>query len=167
MSVNVLSHKRFDEWMAEFQLNDEHPPLEDEAVISICCTPDTKHNYLEGHKHETDEHWFKQAHENVLNIDFDDITCPEEKTKYGTAYGITPEQADTIVKFVESHINVDNWYIHCRAGRCRSMAVGLFVQEYLKKHGKNLHLHKTRFITYQNLFVAQKLSEAEERRNNG
>lgn len=167
MSVNVLSHKRFDEWMAEFQLDDDHPPMKDEAVISICCTPDIKHNYLEGHKHETDEHWFKKEHENVLNLDFDDITCPKETTKYGTAYGITPEQADTIVKFVENHLHVDNWYIHCRAGRCRSMAVGLFVQEYLQKHGKNLHLHKTRFITYQNLFVAQKLTEAEERFKNG
>ena len=111
MSINVLPHKKFDEWMADFQLDDSHPPMPDEAVISICCTPDIKHNYLEGHKHETDEHWFKQNHSNVLNIDFDDITCPVQKTKYGTAYGITDEQADTIVRFINDHIETDNWYI--------------------------------------------------------
>ena len=165
MSINVLPHKKFDEWMADFQLDDSHPPMNDEAVISICCTPDIKHNYLEGHKHETDEHWFKQNHSNVLNIDFDDITCPVQKTKYGTAYGITDEQADTIVRFINDHIETDNWYIHCRAGRCRSVAVGLFVAEFLKKHGQHLHFHTSRLITYQNLFVAQKLREAETRIN--
>lgn len=167
MSINVLSHVKFDGWMAEFHLDDDHPPGHDEAVISICCTPDIKHNYLEGHKHETDEHWFKKEHENVLNIDFDDINGPVQHTKYGTAYGITPEQADTIVKFVAAHTHVDNWYIHCRAGRCRSVAVGLFVWNYLKKRGKELNFHAARFITYQNLFVADRLVEAEERLANG
>ena len=165
MRINVLSHRAFDMWMQEFGFSDECLPDKDEAVISICCTPEIKHNYLEGHKHETDEHWFRQNHSNVLNIDFDDITCPVQKTKYGTAYGITGEQADTIVRFINDNIAADNWYIHCRAGRCRSVAVGLFVAEFLKKHGKHLHFHTSRLITYQNLFVAHKLREAETRIN--
>jgi hypothetical protein len=80
-------------WMQEFGFSDERLPDKDEAVISICCTPEIKHNYLEGHKHETDEHWFKEQHDNVLNVDFDDITTPTKSTQYGMSYGITDEQA--------------------------------------------------------------------------
>ena len=75
MSINVLPHKKFDEWMADFQLGDSHPPMPDEAVISICCTPDIKHNYLEGHKHETDENWFKQNNAYFTEYDEDAISA--------------------------------------------------------------------------------------------
>ena len=79
MRINVLSHRAFDMWMQEFGFSDERLPDKDEAVISICCTPEIKHNYLEGYKHETDEHWFKEQHDNVLNVDFDDITTPTKQ----------------------------------------------------------------------------------------
>lgn len=168
MRINVLSHRAFDMWMQEFGFSDESLPDKDEAVISICCTPEIKHNYLEGHKHETDEHWFKEQHDNVLNVDFDDITTPTKSTEYGMSYGITDEQAERIVKFVLAHSDVENWYIHCRAGRCRSVAVGLFVKELMEsKFNKQVNYRTTRFITYQNEFVAWKLRAALQRIENG
>lgn len=168
MKINVLSHRAFDMWMQEFGFDDRSLPDKDEAVISICCTPDIKHNYLEGHKHETDEHWFKEQHDNVLNVDFDDIVTPTKVTEYGTAYGISDEQAETIVKFVLGHADVENWYIHCRAGRCRSVAVGQFIKELMEtKFNKRVTYRKTRLITYQNEFVASKLKAALQRIENG
>lgn len=66
---------------------------ENSAFISICCLPEIKKGYLEAVKKETDEHWFKENHENVLNVEFDDILMEKAETEYGTVYGMTDEEA--------------------------------------------------------------------------
>lgn len=131
----VYPHTYFDALMKANKWND-YDISSDCAFISICCLPEIKHNYLENVKHETDEHWFSKNHSNVLNIEFDDITCPSKETEYGLAQGITKDNAKTIIDFIEQNKSRSTWYIHCRSGKRRSVAVGLFIEKYLfEKYG--------------------------------
>lgn len=100
------------------------------AFISICCTPDIKKNYLEELKHKNDDHWFKHNHSNVLNVEFDDITESSIETYYGIAYGITDEIAQKIAKFIKDNHDKEIIYVHCMAGKSRSIAVGKLISEY-------------------------------------
>lgn len=132
----VYPHKWFDALMKANKWNDNDIPS-DCAFISICCLPEIKHNYLEAVKNETDEHWFTRNHDNVLNIEFDDISRPEKETEYGKAQGISEADAKTIIDFIEKNTDKQKWYIHCRSGKRRSVAVGLFVEKYMfEKYGK-------------------------------
>ena len=74
----IYPHRLFDIVMSENNWNDENRP-EDSAFISICCLPEIKKGYLEAVKKETDEHWFKENHENVLNVDSDDILMEKNR----------------------------------------------------------------------------------------
>lgn len=102
--------------MSENNWNDGNRP-ENSAFISICCLPEIKKGYLEAVKKETDEHWFKENHENVLNVEFDDILMEKAETEYGTAYGMTDEDAKKIIEFIDKNKDKQNWYLHCRSGR--------------------------------------------------
>ena len=137
----VYPHKIFDSYMAKSKWNDDHVP-QNAAIISICCQPEIKKKYLEEHKHETDEHWFKKNHSNVLNIEFDDITEEKHVTeKYGTAYGMSDADASKIIEFIEENKDKEFWILHCRSGKSRSVATGMFIQKYFKeKHGIDVEL---------------------------
>jgi hypothetical protein len=127
--------------MKQNNWNDENIPV-DSAFISICCQPEIKKNYLEAVKHETDEHWFKSDHDNVLNVDFDDILMEKAETKYGMAYGMSEADAKKIIQFIENNKEKQNWYIHCRSGKSRSVATGMFIKKYLKeKHNIDVRPH--------------------------
>ena len=140
-TITVLSHLKFDKLMQDNKWVDCNVDnLKDSAFISICCKPEIKKNYLEDYKHETDEHWFKKSHKNVLNIEFDDIFEDITETKFGKAFGITIDQAKEITNFISENYNngVKNWYLHCRAGRSRSAATGIYLMEFLQAHGENV-----------------------------
>ena len=160
--INVLSHLKFDNIMNKNAWTDENVEnLSDCAFISICCKPDIKKNYIEEVKHETDEHWFSKPHFNVLNVDFDDITDSVLETKYGRALGITIEQAQQIVDFIIDRYSkgVENWYLHCRAGRSRSAACGQFLIGFLKQYTDDVN--DNGFLKDKiNTFVWNKLLEA-------
>ena len=128
----IYPHRLFDIVMSENNWNDENRP-EDSAFISICCLPEIKKGYLEAVKKETDEHWFKENHENVLNVDFDDILMEKAETEYGTAYGMTDEDAKKIIEFIDNNKDKKNWYLYCRSGRSRSVATGMFIKKYLNE----------------------------------
>ena len=115
----------------------EAPP-EGTAVISICCNPEVARKVL----HDPDSHRYPDGLPNVLNVEFDDIVSDKETFKghpdfdsYDevTAYGITPETADRIVRFVEEH-REDDFVIHCRAGKSRSQAVTRYITEFYPGH---------------------------------
>lgn len=129
MKIIVLPKIKFDREMEKNGWSDNNLPS-DKAFISICCNPIIKKNYLEDHKHKTDEHWFKHNHDNVLNVEFDDIFVPEFETNYGMAYGITDTVAKEIVDFAKKNKDKNEIYIHCMAGRSRSVGVGLALKEY-------------------------------------
>ena len=138
--INVLKHTDFDETMLLSGWNDSNvETLKDTAFISICCQPEIKKNYLEDFKGEVDEHWFGQNLRNVLNVEFDDIEEEFTDTQYGRALGITDKTALEIKNFIDTMYKsgVKNWYIHCRSGRSRSVAVGIYLIEYLLIHNED------------------------------
>lgn len=110
--------------------NDTNVP-EDWAFISICSTPEIVRNVIQ----DSDEHYFKNPHPNVLNLEFDDITSQSEQVGPNTtAFGITRIEAFKVVKFIKENIDLGkNFLIHCRAGKSRSQAI---VRYMITTYGK-------------------------------
>ena len=123
--ITVVSQCVFDEMMAKRNLDDSNvDEIKDEAFISIIGTKECLEHYL----HEPDTvHWFKDGHDNVLNLDFDDIA--EDIVHDGHTYkAMSNEQAEKAVEFIERNIGKD-FTIHCRAGMSRSQGVGCFIHD--------------------------------------
>lgn len=129
MKIHVFPKLRFDAYMRKNGWNDSNVPSNC-AFISICCTPEIREKYLKEIRNINDFHLFSDKHENVLNIEFDDITSDKLETIYGIAYGITDEQAQQIVDFAKNNADKEHIYIHCMAGKSRSVAVGIALKEY-------------------------------------
>jgi len=127
-NITVMPQQVFDNMCQEHKINDENVEKEfkDSAFISIIGTPECLKYYLE---EETTKHWFKENHSNVLNVEFDDIPCDEFEWEGHIFKGISMQQADEMYKFITDNIG-KNFYIHCRAGRSRSMAVGKFIRDF-------------------------------------
>lgn len=132
-----LNFFRFNDLMKENNWNDNNIP-DDCAFISICCTDDCKKGYLEARNPDAnDEHWFNFDHDNVINLNFDDIDKEEyiSKTNEGifTYKSISDDQAKQLVLFIEKNKD-KNFYIHCRAGKSRSQAVVRYILDVYKDH---------------------------------
>lgn len=96
------------------------------AIISI-CEPNSKDEY----------HIFKSK-ENVINLDFYDITdynllyaygddITEDEIKYANSIkGLTDSQANELFNFIENNLGNDI-YVHCSAGVSRSQGVVKFI----------------------------------------
>lgn len=160
--IHVYPHKSFNNYMYSYGWHSDAQNVPDNvACISIGCTHDIQENYLRNHKHEYDEHWFKQDSYNVINLDFDDIVMEYMETKYGIAYGITDEQASKLVKFIKDNFETAKyWYIHCRSGKSRSVAVGSFINDLYINANKQTMLFLPHGDAGLNQFVMQKLLEA-------
>lgn len=128
-NITILSQYLFDEMCKDNSINDGTvDKVNDTAFISIIGTKDV----LEYHLEEPDtEHWFKDKHDNVLNLEFDDLPCDEFEFDGHVAKGLSIEQAKEIYDFVEKHIG-KNFIIHCRAGMSRSAAVGWYIRDFYK-----------------------------------
>jgi hypothetical protein len=96
MKVVVLSHYLFDERMKMLRINDDNVEDTGNFYISIIGTPECLNYYLD----EGDtKHYFKD-HQNVLNLDFDDIG--DDVLYNGHLFKtITMEQAEKAVDFIE------------------------------------------------------------------
>lgn len=128
MKVYCYSKRDFEKVAIANGWNDDNPP-KDWAVISICCKPEVVLNVLDG----DDTHFFTKDHENVLNVEFDDITQDEQYISDPgigfTAYGLDIATAKRIVKFIDEHAGMD-FMVHCRAGKSRSQAVTRFITDF-------------------------------------
>jgi predicted protein tyrosine phosphatase len=74
-------------------------------------------------------HWFKKNHDNVLNLEFDDVESDvalDGKNKYKA---FSEEQAREVAEFIDKNKN-KTFLIHCLAGISRSGAVGRFLYDY-------------------------------------
>lgn len=121
--VEAVPQSRFDEICETNHWTDDNvETLTDTAFISIIGTEDVLKYYL--HEDET-EHWFKNNHNNVLNLEFDDVDKDIEFHGH-KAYAMTDEQAQQVVDFIEKNIG-KKILIHCRAGQSRSCAIAVFV----------------------------------------
>ena len=111
-----FSHLEFDQACSRNGWSDENIP-EEIAFISIICTPSCQEYYLG----ETEEHYFKLPHPNVLNLEFDDISRDWIDWKGHRFYGFSEDQARESYKFIQKNLGKDFW-VHCRAGQSRSQA---------------------------------------------
>lgn len=152
-SQNDFEKKCYKLGLNSFNVNEINA---DKAFIQIIGTPDSLKKYLE----EDTIHYFNNCDaDNVLNLEFDDIT--EETFKYnGVLFkGLTDEQAEQIVDFIEKHKGKD-FYISCRAGRSRSVAVARYLLDmYGEEYGyfEKESTKKGNPILTPNIFVLTKL----------
>lgn len=121
--VLVFSHEDFDKICLDNGWTDENvEKLNNFAFISINCNENTQKVYLK----EKEEHFFKFNHNNVINLEFDDVGS-EEFTYNGTIYyGINISQSEELFNFIEENIG-KTFIIHCRAGKSRSQAVCRYI----------------------------------------
>ena len=129
LKVECYSHEEFDTLCETNGWNDSDKP-DDIAFISICCTPNCAKYWLE----EEDEHWFKQSEGNVLNLNFDDISCDEREWNGFVFYGMSMGQAEETVEFIQRMIDqgIRRFWIHCRAGQSRSQGVVRYISDCYK-----------------------------------
>ena len=158
MKVYCYSKTEFEKIANANGWSDDNPPT-DWAVISICCKPEVVVNVLDSR----DAHFFAKNHENVLNVEFDDITQDEQYISDPgmgfTAYGLDLKTARNIVNFIDSHVGM-NFMVHCRAGKSRSQAVTRFITDFYEGYKEtnpdnpcmfpNVHtLHKLKQARYE------------------
>ena len=114
--------------------NDSNLP-DNAAFISICCTETENSSY--------ETHLLSDNHDNVINLDFDDINGytlkdqfpGDDYVKDNPARGLNDEQGLQLVKFIENNIGKDI-YVHCSAGVSRSQGVVKFILEYYNDYYK-------------------------------
>ena len=158
MRITVLSQFNFDERMKKMGLSDDNVEEQNSAFISIIGTPECLNYYLdEGNT----KHYFGD-HPNVLNLEFDDI---EDDVLYNGHHfkTMSMEQAENAVNFIEKIIekNVDDIFIHCRAGFSRSRAFGEFIYRYCKEHDIPLEYEdRDDYTTMYNSGVLRRLDHA-------
>ena len=126
--VYVMGIKEFADVMKVHNLNDNNIEQQELAIISITCGDNSKNSFIPLRHGTHDEHYFKENHINVLNMEFYDIS--EEYEIDGKVYvPFTTEQANRLIDFIEVNQN-KNYIIHCHAGISRSGAVGQFITDF-------------------------------------
>ena len=157
MEIKVLSHYLFDEQMRQMGLTDDNVENTNMAFISIIGTQECIKYWIQ----EDDKHFFKD-HENVLNLDFDDIG--DDVMYNGHHFKcMTMEQAERTVNFIERMIakGVGTIICHCKAGFSRSRAVAEWIWRYCKEHDIDVHYEdRNDYTTMLNSNVLRKLNHA-------
>ena len=161
--VIVLSHYLFDRKMMELDLNDENVNKSNMAFISIIGTPECLNYYLD----EGDTKHYFIDHDNVLNLEFDDIG---DDVMYNGHHfkTINMNQAEQAVDFIEKVLkcNVECIYIHCRAGMSRSRAFGEFIYRYCKENDIALDYEdRNDYTTMLNYGVLNRLEHAYKKKH--
>lgn len=159
MKIEVFSHFLFDDEMRRMNLNDENVGDTNMAFISIIGTEECLTYYLDEGK---TRHYFNDSHENVLNLDFDDIEC-DVKYNGHLFKSMSMEQAEKTVDFIENMISkgVDEIKVHCRAGYSRSRATAEFIFRYCKENGIDVEYDdRNKYTTLLNQGVLRRLNNA-------
>ena len=120
-NLYCFSHREFDLECEKHGWSDSCLPP-DIAFISIIGTSECQKYYLG----EKEEHFFKQSWPTVLNLEFDDVSEDSITWKGHTYYGLSMNQAEEIVKFIETNMGKHFW-IHCRAGQSRSQGIVRYI----------------------------------------
>lgn len=121
--LNVYSHMVFENELTKRGLTDENvETFKNDAFIDI----------IGKGVEDGLSHFFKENHENVLNLEFDDID--KEVERYGTTdvlYGMSKEQAKETYDFIMKNKD-KSFTICCAAGMSRSQGVGNFINQIMK-----------------------------------
>ena len=126
--IRTFSHSDFDTMCYKKQITDDNVEnIDDCAFISIIGTKECRRFYLE----DETGHWFKEKHNNVLNLEFDDVT--EDLIWKGHLFkAMSEEQAEESINFMELNKN-KNIFIHCKAGISRSGAFSMVFFDFYNK----------------------------------
>lgn len=123
MDINVLSKVEFEALMLESGITDDNVHLQQETFfISILNTDAVGHNTP----------YFKQNHENVLVLTFDDVEY-DIIGSHRSILAFTQEQGEQLMAFIEKNVDRAQCLVHCSAGISRSGAVGAFISDYTGK----------------------------------
>jgi len=126
--VLIFSHVEFDQYCYERKWDDTNvESLKNHAFISIIGTKECQEHYL----NEDEYHWFKEYHDNVLNLEFDDIE-QDVNWKGHQFKAMTENDAKRIVDFIDNNIG-KTFIVHCRAGRSRSQGIFRYITEMYYK----------------------------------
>lgn len=121
MRVHILSKMEFDSLMKQNGITDSNVEKFDSIMfISIIDTENRAGPY------------FKEDHENVINLRFDDVEHDGEAspTQEESTKAFSEEQAKDLYEFIKKHREVETCIVHCMAGISRSGAVGTFVNGF-------------------------------------
>lgn len=158
LKIEVLSHFLFDEKMNDLNLNDDNVENTNKAFISIIGTKKCLKYYLE----EEDTKHFFNDNNNVLNLDFDDIS--RDLIYQGHLFKtMSIKQAERAIDFIKKMIEkgVDEIIIHCRAGYSRSRAFGEFIYRYCMENDIDVEYEdREQYTTMLNQDVLNKLTHA-------
>ena len=125
MKVYVFGKNQFDKLMVENGITDEN--VESRTDIFLISIVDTD-MWL-----ESKEPYFKEDHENVLNLNFDDVEHDGEPSPTNWNKGtraFTEEQANKLFQFIKKHRDKKTCIVHCMAGISRSAGCGTFINGY-------------------------------------
>ena len=115
MLIKVYSKKEFKNILSSNNITSSNvETLKDIFFISILNTNEIP--------------YFKDNLENVLVLQFDDLTYKIDNLKLFDRY-----QAKRIIDFVEKHKDKKKLFVSCNAGIARSGAVGVFINDILKQ----------------------------------
>lgn len=158
MTIEVLSQFHFDERLKEQGIDDTNVENINMAFISIIGTPECLTYYLD----EGDTKHYLKDHDNVLNLDFDDI---EDDVIYNGHHFKTlrMEDAERAIQFIETMINngVTYFRICCRAGMSRSRAFAEFIyRRCLEKNIDVYYSDRNDYTTMLNYGVLRRLEHA-------
>lgn len=155
LKIEVYPHSRFEEVCNNDGYNDGNvEKIEDWAFIDIIGTKECLKYYLD---EEDTVHWFKENHPNVLNLEFDDISGDELEYKGHIFKGLSKEQAQNAVDFIERNKD-KNFRICCRAGMSRSRAFA----EYVCRLGAHQYPERNEYTTMLNYGVLKKLLDVKK-----
>lgn len=125
MKVYIFGKRQFDDLMRANDINESN--VETRTDIFLISIVDTD-VWL-----ESKEPFFKEDHENVLNLKFDDVEHDGEPSPTNFNQGtraFTEEQATKLFQFIKKHRDKKTCIVHCMAGISRSGAVGTFINGY-------------------------------------
>jgi protein-tyrosine phosphatase len=163
MKLKVLSHYLFDEDMRNMNINDDNVEDSNMAFISIIGTPACLTYYLD----EGDTKHYFNDHENVLNLDFDDIG--NDVIFNGHHFKtMTMEQAEKTVDFIDKILDkgVDVIEGHCRAGMSRSRAIFEFVYRLCMEKDIDVdYADRNDYTTMLNQGVLRRLEHAYKKKH--
>lgn len=137
--VFCYSYCEFCKLMEDNGWNDNNLPT-DIAFISIGS----------GRPKDNEPHYFKENHDNVINLDFDDITDYTLEGWIGVK-GMSDEQAQELLEFIENNVG-KHFYVHCSAGVSRSQAVCRFIVDTYDEYCEE-SLRKDNPCLYPNVHV--------------
>lgn len=129
MRVHILAKREFDNLMKQNGITDDNVEKMDSIMfISITDTPELQ--AMMGFV--GNDHWFKEDHDNVINLEFDDVEHDGQvsPTKENDTRAFTEKQAKELYEFIKKHRDKETCIVHCMAGISRSGGVGAFVNGF-------------------------------------